>query len=83
MDLITGMVEGNSELYALRRVARNAHSLYSKTRPDATKKGIALSKQIGVPEIHPLFIESTSSGEHNLDAYLSTLRSFSSVSNCV
>ena len=76
MEHLHRLVENDADLFAIRKVARNGHSLYSKTRPDATRKGIKLGKKVGVPEIHPLFIESTSQGEHNLDDYLSTLRSF-------
>ena len=76
MELLKGIVDANPEVFTLRKVARNAHNLYTTTRPEASKKSIALSKQIEVPEIHPLFMDSTSQGEHNLDIYLSSLRNF-------
>lgn len=76
-ERITAIVDDDPELHKLAKVVDNAHSLYVRTRKEASHRSVKRAKAIGTqPRVHPILANMDGAETSNIDAQLRVLRGF-------
>ncbi|XP_006847227.2 putative DEAD-box ATP-dependent RNA helicase 29 [Amborella trichopoda] len=75
-DRVREIVDGSSELIALRKTCTNAFSLYSKTKPSPSRESIRRAKDLPREGVHPIFMNELGCSELNALAFSESLKAF-------